>query len=35
MPTIALFAEDLPERKRGDVFDLVQEWLMQEGGSGH
>ena len=28
-------AEDHPEMKRGDVFDLVQEWLMQEDESLH
>ncbi len=28
-------AEEHPELKRGDVFELVQEWLMQEDESGH
>ncbi len=28
-------AEAHPEMKRGDVFDLVQEWLMQEDESFH
>ena len=28
-------AEAYPEMKRGDVFDLVQEWLMQEDDSLH
>ncbi len=28
-------AEAHPEMKRGDVFDLVQEWLMQEDGAFH
>ncbi len=28
-------AEDHPEMERGDVFDLVQEWLMLEDESGH